>query len=68
MTAQEHIELDAFFSEFDMPTRWGLLRLKELDVLNVAGHIICDKIVPIFCPAIEMKVLSIVLFFLLLLL
>jgi hypothetical protein len=28
MTAQEHMELDSFFSEFDMPTRWGLLRIK----------------------------------------
>jgi len=37
MTAQEHIEMDCFFSEFDMPTRWGLLRLKEFDVLNVAA-------------------------------
>ena len=35
MSAQEHIEMDAFFSEYDMPLRWGLLRLKELDVLNV---------------------------------
>ena len=35
MTVQEHIEMDAFFAEYDMPLRWGLLRLKELDVLNV---------------------------------
>ena len=34
MTVQEHMEMDAFFAEFDMPTRWGLLRMKELDVLN----------------------------------
>jgi hypothetical protein len=34
LTAQEHIEMDSFFSEFDMPVRWGLLRLKEMDVLN----------------------------------
>jgi uncharacterized protein (DUF1499 family) len=35
MTAQEHIEMDCLLSEFDMPVRWGLLRMKELDVLNV---------------------------------
>ena len=35
MSVQEHMELDCFFSEFDMPVRWGLLRIKELDVLNV---------------------------------
>ena len=35
MTVQEHIEHDSLFSEFDMPFRWGLLRIKELDVLNV---------------------------------
>ncbi len=35
MTVQEHMELDAFFAEFDMPTRWGILRIKEFDVLNV---------------------------------
>jgi hypothetical protein len=35
VSAQEHIEMDCFFSEFDMPTRWGYLRIKELDVLNV---------------------------------
>lgn len=34
MSVQEHMELDAFFSEFDMPTRWGILRMKEFDVLN----------------------------------
>lgn len=34
LSVQEHMELDAFFSEFDMPTRWGLVRMKELDVLN----------------------------------
>lgn len=37
VTVQEHMEMDNFFSEFDMPTRWGLVRLKELDVLNVAA-------------------------------
>ena len=37
MGAQEHIEMDTFFSEFDMPMRWGLLRLKEFDVLNGLG-------------------------------
>ena len=35
LSVQEHMELDAFYSEFDMPVRWGLLRLKEMDVLNV---------------------------------
>ena len=35
LSVQEHMELDAFYSEFDMPVRWGLLRIKELDVLNV---------------------------------
>jgi hypothetical protein len=34
MTVQEHMELDAFFSEFDMPARWGIIRIKELDVFN----------------------------------
>jgi hypothetical protein len=37
MTAQEHIELDSLYSEFDMPLRWGLLRIRELDVLNIAA-------------------------------
>lgn len=32
---QEHMELDNFYSEFDMPVRWGLLRLKELEVINI---------------------------------
>ena len=35
MSAQEHIEMDSLFAEFDMPVRWGYLRLKEMDVLNV---------------------------------
>jgi hypothetical protein len=35
LPVQEHMEMDAFFSDFDMPTRWGLLRVKEMDVLNV---------------------------------
>ena len=35
---KEHIEMDCFFSEFDMPVRWGLLRLKEMDVLNVVSE------------------------------
>ena len=35
---KEHIEMDCFFSEFDMPVRWGLLRLKEMDVLNVVRN------------------------------
>ena len=35
LSVQEHMELDALYSEFDMPVRWGLLRVKELDVLNV---------------------------------
>jgi hypothetical protein len=34
LSVQEHIEMDSFFSDFDMPTRWGLMRVKELDVLN----------------------------------
>ena len=44
MTAQEHIELDCFFSEFDMPTRWGILRMKEFDVLNTTFK--CIFLVP----------------------
>lgn len=35
VTVQEHMEIDNFFSEFDLPVRWGILRVKELDVLNV---------------------------------
>lgn len=35
VSVQEHMEIDALFSEYDMPFRWGMLRLKELDVLNV---------------------------------
>lgn len=35
MSVQEHIEMDNFFSEVDMPVRWGILRTKEMDVLNV---------------------------------
>ena len=34
MSVQEHMEMDAFFSEFDMPVRWGILRMREFDVLN----------------------------------
>lgn len=37
VSVQEHMELDAFCSEFDMPVQWGLLRIKELDVLNVVA-------------------------------
>lgn len=35
MSVQQHMELDSFYAEFDMPVRWGLLRLKELEVLNI---------------------------------
>ncbi len=35
LSVQEHMEMDALFSEYDMPTRWGILRMKEMDVLNV---------------------------------
>eukprot|EP00596_Hydrurales_sp_CCMP1899_P008327 CAMPEP_0119037526 /NCGR_PEP_ID=MMETSP1177-20130426/5940_1 /TAXON_ID=2985 /ORGANISM="Ochromonas sp, Strain CCMP1899" /LENGTH=669 /DNA_ID=CAMNT_0006998923 /DNA_START=150 /DNA_END=2156 /DNA_ORIENTATION=+ len=35
VTIQEHMEIDNFFSEFDLPVRWGILRIKEFDVLNV---------------------------------
>ena len=35
-TVQEHMEIDAFMSEFDMPYRWGQVRMKELDTLLVA--------------------------------
>jgi uncharacterized protein (DUF1499 family) len=35
LSVQEHMEMDALFSEYDMPTRWGILRMKEIDVLNV---------------------------------
>ena len=41
MTTQEHIEMDCFFSEVDMPTRWGMLRIKELDVFNSFAFWIC---------------------------
>jgi uncharacterized protein (DUF1499 family) len=34
LSAQEHIEMDCYLSEFDMPVRWGLVRVKEMDVLN----------------------------------
>lgn len=34
VSVQEHIELDNFFAEFDIPCRWGYLRIKEFDVLN----------------------------------
>lgn len=27
--------MDSLFAEFDMPVRWGILRIKEFDVLNV---------------------------------
>lgn len=33
MRIQDHIEIDAMFSEFDMPVRWGILRIKEIDFL-----------------------------------
>lgn len=35
MSVQEHMEMDALFSEFDLVHRWGILRTKEMDVLNV---------------------------------
>lgn len=35
LTIQEHMEMDNFYSEFDMPLRWGILRLKELDTFNI---------------------------------
>jgi hypothetical protein len=35
VTIQEHMEIDNFFSEFDLPLRWGILRLNEFDVLNI---------------------------------
>lgn len=37
VSVQEHMEMDALFSEFDMPHRWGLLRMAELDTLNLLG-------------------------------
>lgn len=41
LTVQEHMEMDAFFSEFDMPARWGYLRVFEINffvvlILNLA--------------------------------
>ena len=41
MTVQEHMEMDALLSEFDMPVRWGLVRMKELDVLNAGFLNLC---------------------------
>lgn len=41
MTVQEHMEMDALLSEFDMPVRWGLLRMKEIDVLNAGFLNLC---------------------------
>ena len=29
------MEMDNFFSEFDMPLRWGILRMREADVVNM---------------------------------
>lgn len=37
MTVQEHMELESFFSEFDMPYRWGLARVREVDLINMAA-------------------------------
>lgn len=34
MTVQDHMELDAFHSEFDMPLRWCMFRLYEAVELN----------------------------------
>jgi hypothetical protein len=34
VTVQEHMELDAFFAEYDMVFRWGSLRIKEADAIN----------------------------------
>jgi hypothetical protein len=36
MSVQEHMEMDAFFSEFDMPARWGSMRLFEMEFFLVA--------------------------------
>jgi hypothetical protein len=29
------MEMDNFFAEFDMPVRWGILRMREFVVLNI---------------------------------
>lgn len=34
VTVQDHMELDAFFAEYDMVFRWGSLRVKEADAIN----------------------------------
>ena len=35
LSVQEHMELDALFDEFDMPGRWGAVRIRELDGLSI---------------------------------
>eukprot|EP01041_Mallomonas_annulata_P007047 gene7047-14341_t len=37
VTVQEHMEIDAFYEEFDMPYRWGILRSFEFDTLICFG-------------------------------
>ena len=41
VSVQEFMEMDNFFSEFDMPIRWGILRMKEFDVLNMIAFTVC---------------------------
>lgn len=41
VSVQEFMEQDAFFAEFDMPTRWSILRMREFDVLNMISILVC---------------------------
>ena len=56
---KEHIEMDCFFSEFDMPVRWGLLRLKEMDVLNVVIYRTLADIMCIHCVRILLYIYTV---------
>lgn len=40
-SVQEFMEMDNFFAEFDMPIRWGILRMREFDVLNMISFLVC---------------------------
>jgi hypothetical protein len=41
MTVQEHIEYESFYSEFDLPYRWGSVRLREFYELNFICFQLC---------------------------
>ena len=35
VTVQEHMEMDCFYAEYDMPFRWSMVRILENNLLNI---------------------------------